>query len=125
MRVQVNLGISKGSGKLLHAVRGAPFRQFIRKILCVVGCTHGRGANSGGLVGIMNEEISLILQQLSATLAQQFLLESARSDQNGKRMKPYCLIKASGPLFVTAPNSPLEAYPLFRSMTRPSLCREK
>src|SRR5579871_1395834 len=40
MGVQVNLSVSKGSGKLLHAVRGAPFRKLERKILCVICSTH-------------------------------------------------------------------------------------
>src|SRR5205807_62960 len=51
MRVQVNLGVSKGGGKLLHAVGRTAFRQFIRKILCVICGTHrgAKGNNTSNL----------------------------------------------------------------------------
>src|ERR1051325_2592092 len=42
MGVQVNLSVSKGSSQLLHAVRGAPLRQFIGEVFGVVSGAHGR-----------------------------------------------------------------------------------
>ena len=40
MGVQVNLSVSQRSGQLLHAVGGAPFRQFIGEIFGVIGGAH-------------------------------------------------------------------------------------
>lgn len=40
MGVQVNLRVSKGSSQLLHAVRGAPLREFVSKVLRVICRAH-------------------------------------------------------------------------------------
>jgi hypothetical protein len=65
MRVQINPSIGEGSSKLLHAVRGAPFRQFIGEVFGVVSGAHGRvhGHHTSRIAGILLCESPIAPQQ--------------------------------------------------------------